>query len=80
MNPFSIKRALFIIALLFFSLGVASFLCRACVGSCSPPTALLCQQHRRFFWRKWKRSHNVVRPATVRPAYAVPKVQVPCLK
>ncbi|XP_041847513.1 methionine aminopeptidase 1D, mitochondrial isoform X2 [Melanotaenia boesemani] len=45
----------------------------SCLRSCSPPTALLCQQHRRFFWRKWKSSHNVVHPATVRPAYAVPK-------
>ncbi|XP_072220332.1 methionine aminopeptidase 1D, mitochondrial isoform X2 [Leuresthes tenuis] len=44
-----------------------------CLGGSSTPTALLCQQRRRFFWRKWKSSHNVVRPATVRPAYAVPK-------
>ncbi|XP_067461639.1 methionine aminopeptidase 1D, mitochondrial [Thunnus thynnus] len=56
--------------------GLGGFLRRVCcLGSCGPPTALLCQQHRRFFWRKWKNSHshNVVRPAAVRPAYVVPK-------
>ncbi|KAJ8255409.1 hypothetical protein GJAV_G00204560 [Gymnothorax javanicus] len=30
-------------------------------------------ERRSFFWRKWQRSHSVVRPETVRPAYAVPK-------
>ncbi|XP_070701378.1 methionine aminopeptidase 1D, mitochondrial [Pempheris klunzingeri] len=47
----------------------------SCLRSCGPPTALQCQQHRCFFWKKWKSSSvgNVVRPATVRPAYAVPK-------
>ncbi|XP_028283031.1 methionine aminopeptidase 1D, mitochondrial isoform X2 [Parambassis ranga] len=44
-----------------------------CSQSCSPPITLQCQQNRRFFWRKWKASHNVVRPATIKPAYAVPK-------
>ncbi|XP_070830256.1 methionine aminopeptidase 1D, mitochondrial isoform X1 [Chaetodon trifascialis] len=54
--------------------GLGGFLRRVCcLKSCGPPTSPLCQQHRRFFWRKWKNSHNVVRPATVRPAYAVPK-------
>ncbi|XP_071376595.1 methionine aminopeptidase 1D, mitochondrial isoform X2 [Centroberyx affinis] len=56
--------------------GLGGFLQRVCcLGSFGPPTALLCQQHRRFFWRKWKssQSHSVVRPATVRPAYSVPK-------
>ncbi|KAM4551286.1 methionine aminopeptidase 1D, mitochondrial [Odontesthes bonariensis] len=54
--------------------GLGGFLQRGgCLGGCSTPTALLCQQHRRFFWRKWKSSHNVVHPATVCPAYAVPK-------
>uniref|UniRef100_A0A3P8W2S2 Methionine aminopeptidase n=1 Tax=Cynoglossus semilaevis TaxID=244447 RepID=A0A3P8W2S2_CYNSE len=38
------------------------------------PTALLSQQHRHFFWQKWKYSHNIVRPANVSPAYPVPKV------
>ncbi|XP_024922116.1 methionine aminopeptidase 1D, mitochondrial isoform X1 [Cynoglossus semilaevis] len=37
------------------------------------PTALLSQQHRHFFWQKWKYSHNIVRPANVSPAYPVPK-------
>uniref|UniRef100_A0A4W6EZ83 Methionine aminopeptidase n=1 Tax=Lates calcarifer TaxID=8187 RepID=A0A4W6EZ83_LATCA len=55
-------------------LRLGGFLRRVCCRrGCGPPTALLCQQHRHFFWRKWKSSHNVVRPATVRPAYAVPK-------
>ncbi|TMS10086.1 Integrin alpha-6 [Larimichthys crocea] len=53
---------------------LVGFLRRVCCPrSCGPPAALLCQQHRRFFWRKWISSHNVVRPATVKPAYAVPK-------
>ncbi|MED6293137.1 Methionine aminopeptidase 1D, mitochondrial [Characodon lateralis] len=43
------------------------------VGSRSRPTDLLCEQHRSFFWRKWKSFHNVVCPATVRPAHPVPK-------
>ncbi|XP_037643473.1 methionine aminopeptidase 1D, mitochondrial isoform X2 [Sebastes umbrosus] len=56
------------------SAGLGGFLRRlCCLRSCGPPTALLCQQHRHFFWRKWKSSHSVVRPATVRPACAVPK-------
>lgn len=71
--------ALYCVAfILSFSPGLGGFLRRVCcLGSCGPPTALLCQQHRRFFWRKWKNSHshNVVRPAAVRPAYVVPKVQ-----
>lgn len=63
-------------AAFFFSPELVGFLRRVCCPrSCGPPTALLCQQHRRFFWRKWISSHNVVRPATVKPAYAVPKVQ-----
>ncbi|CAG5896857.1 unnamed protein product [Menidia menidia] len=54
--------------------GLKGFLQRVCcLGSCGTPTACLCQQYRRFFWRKWKNSHNVVRPATVRPSYAIPK-------
>ncbi|KAK1878984.1 Methionine aminopeptidase 1D mitochondrial [Dissostichus eleginoides] len=54
--------------------GLGGFLQRACrLRSSGPPTALLCQQHRHLFWRKWKSSQNVVRPATVQPAYAVPK-------
>ncbi|KAM9322187.1 methionine aminopeptidase 1D, mitochondrial isoform 2-T2 [Pholidichthys leucotaenia] len=54
--------------------GLTSFLHRVCcLGSCTLPATPLCQQYRRFFWRKWKSSHSVVRPATVRPAYAVPK-------
>uniref|UniRef100_A0A1A7XQ13 Methionine aminopeptidase n=1 Tax=Iconisemion striatum TaxID=60296 RepID=A0A1A7XQ13_9TELE len=54
--------------------GLSTFLQRvSCLGSCSPSSALFCQQHRRFFWRRWKSPHNVVRPATVRPAYPVPK-------
>ncbi|KAI1884843.1 hypothetical protein AGOR_G00214010 [Albula goreensis] len=32
-----------------------------------------CQQLRSFFWRKWQKTHSVVRPATVQPAYSVPK-------
>lgn len=62
---------------LCFSPGLGGFLRRVCcLRSSGLPTALLCQQHRSFFWRKWKNSHNVVRPATVRPAYAVPKVKI----
>lgn len=57
------------------SLGLSRFLRRVCyLKSCGSPTPLLCQQHRRFFWRKWKNSYSVVRPTTVRPAYEVPKV------
>lgn len=57
------------------SLGLSRFLRRVCyLKSCGSPTSLLCQQHRRFFWRKWKNSDSVVRPTTVRPAYGVPKV------
>uniref|UniRef100_A0A8C4GTZ8 Methionine aminopeptidase n=1 Tax=Dicentrarchus labrax TaxID=13489 RepID=A0A8C4GTZ8_DICLA len=53
---------------------LGGFLWRVCcLRSGGPPTALLCQQHRHFFWKKWQSSHKVVRPATVRPAYAVPK-------
>ncbi|XP_028988796.1 methionine aminopeptidase 1D, mitochondrial [Betta splendens] len=44
-----------------------------CPRSCEPPTAVFCQQHRHFFWQKWKNSHNVVRPATVKPPNAVPE-------
>lgn len=44
-----------------------------CFRGCGPPTAGPCQQRRHFFWRKWKLAHNVVRPATVRPPYVVPK-------
>uniref|UniRef100_A0A8D0D721 Methionine aminopeptidase n=1 Tax=Sander lucioperca TaxID=283035 RepID=A0A8D0D721_SANLU len=69
-----VKNAFSFIVLLSFSLGLGGFLRRVCfLRSCGPPTAVLCQQHRRFFWRKWKSCHSVVRPATVRPAYAVPK-------
>ncbi|XP_032421731.1 methionine aminopeptidase 1D, mitochondrial [Xiphophorus hellerii] len=54
--------------------GVGCFLRRvSSLGRWSRSKDLLCEQHRSFFWRKWKSSHNVVRPATVRPAYAVPK-------
>ncbi|KAM9790266.1 methionine aminopeptidase 1D, mitochondrial [Syngnathus typhle] len=57
--------------------GLASVLRRVCAfDPCRSSSALrLCHPHRRFFWRKWRKSHshNVVRPATVRPAYAVPK-------
>ncbi|XP_056149365.1 methionine aminopeptidase 1D, mitochondrial [Lampris incognitus] len=56
--------------------GLRGALQRVCgSGIFGSAPALLCQQHRRFFWKKWKssHSHNVVRPATVRPAYAVPK-------
>ncbi|XP_034412376.1 methionine aminopeptidase 1D, mitochondrial isoform X2 [Cyclopterus lumpus] len=56
------------------SAGLGGFLRRVfSLRSWGPPQSLLCPQHRQFFWRKWKSSHNVVRPATVRPAYAVPK-------
>ncbi|XP_077374405.1 methionine aminopeptidase 1D, mitochondrial isoform X2 [Festucalex cinctus] len=52
--------------------GLAGVFRRVCSGS---PTARLCHPHRLFFWRKWMKSHShsVVRPATVRPAYAIPK-------
>nr|XP_061795561.1 methionine aminopeptidase 1D, mitochondrial-like [Nerophis lumbriciformis] len=42
---------------------------------CGPARVLLSHPRRRFFWRKWTKSHsqNVVRPATVQPAYPVPK-------
>lgn len=54
--------------------GRSHFLRRVCFPkSCGPPTSL-CQQHRRFFWRKWKKPYSVVRPTTVRPAYEVPTV------
>ncbi|XP_068605137.1 methionine aminopeptidase 1D, mitochondrial [Brachionichthys hirsutus] len=54
--------------------GLACFKQRlCCFRSRVPPKALLCQNHRSFFWRKWKSSPSVVLPATVRPAYAVPK-------
>lgn len=33
-----------------------------------------CPPRRCFFWRKSKSFHSVVRPAIVRPSYAVPKV------
>lgn len=57
------------------SSGLSGFLWRVCpLHSCGPPTSLLSQQHRHFFWRKWKNSSSVVRPTTVRPAYGVPKV------
>lgn len=56
------------------SSGLSSFLQRVYFKSCVPPTSLLCQQHRCFFWRKWKNSYSVVRPTTVQPAYGVPKV------
>ncbi|XP_056276471.1 methionine aminopeptidase 1D, mitochondrial isoform X3 [Pseudoliparis swirei] len=59
---------------LSFSPGLGGFLQRVIsLRSCGPPKSLLCAQRRHFFWRKWNSSHNVVRPATVRPAYAVPK-------
>ncbi|KAJ8416858.1 hypothetical protein AAFF_G00327360 [Aldrovandia affinis] len=41
-------------------------------GSC-PPWGVQIQPIRSFFWRKWRRSHSVVRPAVVQPAYTVPK-------
>ncbi|RVE61862.1 hypothetical protein OJAV_G00173510 [Oryzias javanicus] len=41
-------------------------------GSGPPPTHV-CQQRRQFFWKKWKSSSSVVRPATVRPSYPVPE-------
>ncbi|XP_062336957.1 methionine aminopeptidase 1D, mitochondrial [Osmerus eperlanus] len=54
--------------------GLGGFLQRGCCARGSGrPWGSLSQQHRLFFWRKWKSSHNVVRPATVRPAYTVPK-------
>ncbi|XP_059915520.1 methionine aminopeptidase 1D, mitochondrial [Gadus macrocephalus] len=55
--------------------GLGGSLGRACALWMHGP-AVPRQQHRRFFWRKWNNSdfsHNVVRPATVRPAYSVPK-------
>lgn len=76
LNKMTVQGALFFALILSFSPGLGGFLQRArCLRSCGPPTSLLRPQHRHFFWRKWKSSHNVVRPATVRPAYAVPKVQ-----
>lgn len=57
------------------SSGLSCFLRRVCsLESSGPPSSLLCQQHRRFFWRKRKNPYSVVHPATVRPAYGVPKV------
>uniref|UniRef100_A0A3Q2Y7Z7 Methionine aminopeptidase n=1 Tax=Hippocampus comes TaxID=109280 RepID=A0A3Q2Y7Z7_HIPCM len=56
--------------------GLTGVLRRVCgFDLCRSPTVRLCQPHRRFFWRKWMKSHsyNVVRPATVRPAYPVPR-------
>ncbi|XP_061653924.1 methionine aminopeptidase 1D, mitochondrial isoform X4 [Phyllopteryx taeniolatus] len=56
--------------------GLAGVLRRVCnFDLCGSSRARLCHPYRRFFWKKWSKSHsqNVVRPATVRPAYAVPK-------
>ncbi|XP_035622670.1 methionine aminopeptidase 1D, mitochondrial isoform X1 [Oncorhynchus keta] len=51
--------------------GLGGFLQR--VWGCGSPWGVQFQQHRQFFWRKWKSSRSVVRPAVVRPAYSVPK-------
>lgn len=40
----------------------------------SSSAAHQCPPHRCFFWKKSHSSHSVVRPAVVRPSYAVPKV------
>uniref|UniRef100_A0A3B1K2E5 Methionyl aminopeptidase type 1D (mitochondrial) n=1 Tax=Astyanax mexicanus TaxID=7994 RepID=A0A3B1K2E5_ASTMX len=40
---------------------------------CPGPVAQFPPPRRCFFWRKGTSSHSVVRPAVVRPAYAVPK-------
>uniref|UniRef100_UPI0037E7E54E methionine aminopeptidase 1D, mitochondrial-like n=1 Tax=Semicossyphus pulcher TaxID=241346 RepID=UPI0037E7E54E len=44
-----------------------------CLTNSGPPRPDCVSSIVTFFWRKWKSSHNVVRPDTVRPAYAVPK-------
>ncbi|KAJ8282439.1 hypothetical protein COCON_G00049580 [Conger conger] len=38
-----------------------------------PPWGGQAEPCRSFFWRKWQRSHSLVRPAVVHPAYTVPK-------
>ncbi|XP_062383610.1 methionine aminopeptidase 1D, mitochondrial [Sardina pilchardus] len=48
-----------------------SRICPPCPQQC--PAGLQRPPHRCFFWRKWHHSHNVVRPAVVRPPYVVPK-------
>ncbi|XP_064788382.1 methionine aminopeptidase 1D, mitochondrial [Oncorhynchus masou masou] len=54
--------------------GLGGFLQRVCgLWGCGSPWGVQSQQHRQFFWRKWKSSRSVVRPAVVRPAYSVPK-------
>ncbi|KAK6315301.1 hypothetical protein J4Q44_G00148300 [Coregonus suidteri] len=54
--------------------GLGGFLQKGCgLWGCGPPWGVQSQQHRRFFWRKWKSFHSIVRPGVVRPAYSVPK-------
>ncbi|XP_023821182.2 methionine aminopeptidase 1D, mitochondrial [Oryzias latipes] len=54
--------------------GLKDFLQRLCCSwGSGPPPAHECQQRRQFFWRKWKSSSSVVRPAAVRPSYPVPE-------
>uniref|UniRef100_A0A8C7P9X9 Methionyl aminopeptidase type 1D (mitochondrial) n=1 Tax=Oncorhynchus mykiss TaxID=8022 RepID=A0A8C7P9X9_ONCMY len=54
--------------------GLGGFLQRVYgLWGCGSPWGVQSQQHRQFFWRKWKSSRSVVRPAVVRPAYSVPK-------
>lgn len=74
-QPFRTAEHLSVFPPSLTSSGLPRYLRRVCnLKSCGPPTSPLCQQHRRFFWRKWKNSYSVVRPTTVRPAYGVPKV------
>ncbi|KAK6311018.1 hypothetical protein J4Q44_G00190730 [Coregonus suidteri] len=55
--------------------GLGGFLQRRCgLWGCGSPWGVQSQQHRQFFWRKWKSSHSVVRQAVIRPAYSVPKI------
>ncbi|CAL1579866.1 unnamed protein product [Knipowitschia caucasica] len=55
--------------------GLGGFLRGMCnFGVCGPPKLLPAQHSRCFFWKKWKsQPYCIVRPETVRPAYAVPK-------
>ncbi|KAI2668438.1 Methionine aminopeptidase 1D, mitochondrial [Labeo rohita] len=60
----------------FYKTGGSRLLQRvAQLPSChrSSSAAHQCPPHRRFFWKKSSSSHSVVRPAVVRPSYAVPK-------
>ncbi|KAM9789357.1 methionine aminopeptidase 1D, mitochondrial [Neosynchiropus ocellatus] len=55
--------------------GVGGLLKKPRLPNSSSPSTLLHQQHRCYFWGKWINGTppHVVRPATVRPAYPVPK-------